>query len=68
MPKDIVNRPKMPAGTATTPNIIKDLISELTPHAKEWSSEYGKLSSMLMKQPDMAIGMRIFPCYAPYRQ
>ena len=60
LPKDIVNRPKMPAGTATTPNIIKDLISELTPHAKEWSSEYGKLSSMLMKQPDMAIGMRIF--------
>ena len=60
LPKEIVNRPKMPAGTATTPNIMNNLLSELTPHAQDWSDDYGKLAPMLRKQPDMAIGMRLF--------
>jgi asparagine synthase (glutamine-hydrolysing) len=60
LPKEIVKRPKMPAGTATTPNIMNNLISELTPHAQEWSGDYGRLSPMLKRQPDMAIGMRLF--------
>lgn len=60
LPKHIVSRPKVPAGTATTPNIISDLISELTPHALEWANDYGRLSPILVNQPDMAIGMRIF--------
>ena len=60
LPKDIVYRPKMPAGTATTPNIMNNLLSELTPHAQDWSDDYGKLAPMLRKQPDMAIGMRLF--------
>ena len=50
----------MPAGTATTPDIMSDLLSELTPIAKDWSDDYGKLSPMLKRQPDMAIGMRLF--------
>ena len=60
LPKEIVKRPKMPAGTATTPNIMNNLISELTPHAQEWSGDYGRLSPMLKRQPDMAIGIRLF--------
>jgi asparagine synthase (glutamine-hydrolysing) len=60
LPTDIVNRPKVPAGTATTPNIIDELISELKPHALEWASDYGRLSPLLKKQPDMSIGIRIF--------
>ena len=60
LPKDIVSRPKVPAGTATTPNIVNELISELTPHALEWADDYGKLSPILKNQPDMAIGIRIF--------
>tara|TARA_B110000003_G_scaffold242823_1_gene250873 strand:- start:2015 stop:3880 length:1866 start_codon:yes stop_codon:yes gene_type:complete len=58
--KDIVYRPKVPAGTATTPNIVNELISELTPHALEWANDYGKLTPILKNQPDMAIGIRIF--------
>ena len=50
----------MPAGTATTPNIMSNLLSELTPHAQDWSEDYGKLAPMLKKQPDMGIGIRIF--------
>ena len=60
LPKEIVKRPKMPAGTATTPNIMNNLLSELTPHAQEWSEDYGQLSSILKRQPDMSIGMRLF--------
>ena len=60
LPKEIVKRPKMPAGTATTPNIMSNLLSELTPHAQDWSGDYGQLSPMLKRQPDMAIGMRLF--------
>lgn len=60
LPKDIVSRPKLPAGTATTPNILNELISELTPHALEWANDYGRLTPILKNQPDMAIGLRIF--------
>ncbi|MEC9457641.1 MAG: asparagine synthase (glutamine-hydrolyzing) [Candidatus Thermoplasmatota archaeon] len=60
LPEDIVSRPKLPAGTATAPNMVTDLISELEPHALEWSADYGQLAPMLIDQPDMAIGIRIF--------
>ncbi len=60
LPESIVKRPKLPAGTATTPDLVTSLIEELTPHAMEWSSEYGKLAPMLLDQPDMAIGIRLF--------
>ena len=60
LPKNIINRPKIPAGTSTTPKILGGLISELTPHALEWAKEYGRLSPILIDQPDMAIGIRLF--------
>ena len=60
LPDSIVNRPKLPAGTATTPELVTSLIEELTPHAMEWSSDYGILAPMLKNQPDMAIGIRLF--------
>jgi hypothetical protein len=60
LPKSTVRRPKLPAGTATTPDLVSSLIQELSPHAFEWSKEYGRLSEQLADQPDMAIGMRLF--------
>ena len=60
LPESIVGRPKLPAGTATTPDLVSSLIEELTPHAMEWSSEYGSLAPILRDQPDMAIGIRLF--------
>ena len=60
LPESIVDRPKLPAGTATAPDLVSSLIEELTPHAIEWSSEYGDLTPMLLDQPDMAIGIRLF--------
>ena len=60
LPESIVQRPKLPAGTATAPELVTSLIEELTPHAMEWSADYGRLAPMLMDQPDMAIGIRLF--------
>ncbi|MEE3303476.1 MAG: asparagine synthase (glutamine-hydrolyzing) [Candidatus Thermoplasmatota archaeon] len=60
LPKEIVRRPKLPAGTATSPNLVSEVIDELSDRAKDWAKEYGSLSKQLLDQPDMAIGMRIF--------
>ena len=60
LPNNIIHRPKIPAGTATAPSQISNLINELKPRALEWASEYGNLAPMLRDQPDMAIGLRIF--------
>ena len=60
LPKEIVRRPKLPAGMATSPNLVSEVIDELSDRAKDWAKEYGSLSKQLLDQPDMAIGMRIF--------
>jgi len=60
LPPSIVRRPKLPAGTATAPDLVSSFIQELTPHAIEWAKEYGRLKDQLADQPEMAIGMRLF--------
>jgi hypothetical protein len=60
LPKSIVNRPKLPAGTATTPTLLDELMTELRPHAREWAAGYPGLERILKTQPDMAIGLRLF--------
>ena len=60
LPKEIIRRPKLPAGTATSPTLVSEIINSLSNRAEDWASEYGVLSKQLLAQPDMAIGMRIF--------
>ncbi len=60
LPKQIIERPKLPAGTATAPNLFSSFIHEISNHSKEWINEYGILSKHLEKQPEMAIGIRLF--------
>jgi len=60
LPKEIVRRPKLPAGTATSPTLVSELITTLSDRASDWAKEYGALTRQLLDQPDMAIGMRIF--------
>lgn len=60
LPKDVVSRPKMPAGTATTPSMVSEVMEEMKPHALEWAEDYGILAPMLRDQPDMALGIRLF--------
>ena len=60
LPKEIVRRPKLPAGTATSPTLVSELITTLSDRASDWAKEYAPLTKQLLDQPDMAIGMRIF--------
>ncbi|HJM66660.1 MAG TPA: asparagine synthase (glutamine-hydrolyzing) [Candidatus Thalassarchaeaceae archaeon] len=60
LPRHIVSRPKLPAGTATSPGLINSIIDELKPNIKEWNSEIPSLSTLLNKMPDIAIGFRLF--------
>jgi asparagine synthase (glutamine-hydrolysing) len=60
LPESIVNRPKMPAGTATTPILLASLLDELRPHAEDWAARHPAFERILKTQPDMAIGLRLF--------
>ena len=60
LPKEIVRRPKLPAGSATSPTLVSEIIHSLSDRAEDWAKEYGVMSKQLLDQPDMAIGMRIF--------
>lgn len=60
LPKEIIRRPKLPAGTATSPTLVSEIINSLSDRAEDWAKEYGVLSKQLLAQTDMAIGMRIF--------
>ena len=60
IPSEIATRPKLPAGTATAPSMVNEVVEEMKPQAIEWAEEYGVLAPMLRDQPDMALGMRIF--------
>jgi len=60
LPNSIVDRPKLPAGTATSPRLLDEMLTELRPHAVEWAEEMGPLTGMLRDQPDLTIGLRLF--------
>ena len=60
LPKSIVKRPKLPAGTATSPTLLANLLDELRPHAADWAARRPTLERILKTQPDMAIGLRLF--------
>ena len=60
LPSDIVRRPKLPAGRATSPKLIDSLIDDLQPHVTKIAKRYSGLERALMKQPEIAIGLGLF--------
>ena len=60
LPKHIIDRPKLPAGTATSPRMIDEMLEELRPHSIDWLAEMGPLQPLLKGQPDLIIGLRLF--------
>ena len=60
LPAEIVNRPKLPAGRATSPKLIDKVISELNPLVPEYAKRYPDLERELIKQPEICIGMALF--------
>ena len=60
LPGEIVRRPKLPAGTATSPTLISELLSELAPRADDVIARYPLMAGALKSQPDIAIGLGLF--------
>ena len=60
LPKDIVHRPKLPAGRATSPTMIDNLLHELKGHADEYAHDIPSISGMFGGQPEISLGLRLF--------
>ncbi|MBJ84584.1 MAG: asparagine synthase (glutamine-hydrolyzing) [Euryarchaeota archaeon] len=60
LPKEIVYRPKLPAGRATSPTMIDNLLSELHGHALQYANDFPQLSGMFKGQPEISLGLRLF--------
>ena len=60
LPKEIVNRPKLPAGRATSPTMIDNLLDELSGHALEYANDFPLLTEMFNGQPEISLGLRLF--------
>jgi len=60
LPKHIVRRPKLPAGRATSPTLIDNLLAEYKPQTDALVHRYPLLSGALKTQPDIALGLGLF--------
>ncbi|MEC8927278.1 MAG: asparagine synthase-related protein, partial [Candidatus Thermoplasmatota archaeon] len=60
LPQSIVNRPKLPAGRATSPTMIDNLLTELDGHARQYANDLPLMSKMFDNQPEISLGLRLF--------
>ena len=60
LPKQITDRPKLPAGTATSPNQLNSFLNEYDNYSRDLSKHYKKFNKVLDKQRDMALGLGLF--------
>ena len=60
LPKEIVRRPKLPAGRATSPRMIDSLMIELSPYVEDIAKKYHDMEKALVRQPEIAIGLGLF--------
>ena len=60
LPAEIVRRPKLPAGTATSPMLLHKMLEQLDGRAQQIMSKYPLISGAFKDQPDLAIGLGLF--------
>ena len=60
LPSEIVRRPKLPAGRATSPRMIDAVLSELDSRVVDIAARHPSMEKALLKQPDIAIGLGLF--------
>lgn len=60
LPAEIVRRPKLPAGRATSPRMIDAVLSELDSRVVDIAARHPSMEKALLKQPDIAIGLGLF--------
>ena len=60
LPEEIVKRPKLPAGTATTPSLLKQILSEYDAQINELCQHYTPFTKVLKHQKELALGLGLF--------
>ena len=60
LPRSIIRRPKLPAGTATTPTILQEVYSSSRQIIDSVLVRHSKMASALRSQPDVALGLALF--------
>ena len=60
LPKDIVRRPKLPAGRATAPTMLEEFLNDRRSQTEELLAHYAPWKSILKGQEELAIGMALF--------
>ena len=60
LPKEIVRRPKLPAGRATSPKMIDSLINDLMPFVDSIAKKHPVIEKALLKQPEICLGLGLF--------
>jgi len=60
LPEHIVRRPKLPAGRATSPQLIDRLLAEFKPQTDALVKRYAPFSGALKTQPEIALGLGLF--------
>ncbi len=60
LPKEVVKRPKMPAGRATAPKMLDRFLAEMKPRILELSARYENLERGLKGQAHTTLGLGLF--------
>ena len=60
LPKSVVERKKLPAGTATSPTLLSSCINEYSAQIEEISSRWNFCEPLLRHQPEIALGLGLF--------
>ena len=60
LPKDIVRRPKLPAGRATAPTMLESFLSQRSDHVSALVKRYASWAPVLKGQEELVLGLGLF--------
>ena len=60
LPNSVVERKKLPAGTATSPTLLSSCLQEYSSQIQEISSRWAFCEPLLRHQPEIALGLGLF--------
>jgi asparagine synthase (glutamine-hydrolysing) len=60
LPKEIVRRPKLPAGRATSPSMLSQFLEDYKSQTEELLEHYSPWSKVLRGQEELALGLGLF--------
>mgnify|MGYP001212969838 len=60
LPKEIVRRPKLPAGRATSPTMLDEFLTERRSQTEELMEHYARWAPVLKGQEELALGLGLF--------